>query len=78
MEQSEEFEVVEKEASTAHLNEEIETIEPEIILIDSPVFSDDESGPIIREDGGEGKEKFEEYETFTLENPGTFEIQVSH
>ena len=72
MEQSEEFEVVEKEASTAHLNEEIETIEPEIILIDSPVFADDESGPIIREDGGEGKEKFEEYETFTLENPGTF------
>lgn len=50
--------------------------EPEIILIDSPVLADDES-----DDHKHLEETYqieEEYETFTQENPGTFEIQVSN
>lgn len=51
------------------------SIDPEIVLIESPVFADDESDPIIVEK----REDFqEEYETFTPDNPGTFEIQVSN
>lgn len=49
-------------------------LDPEIVLIDSPGFADDESDPIISED----RDIVEEYETFTQDNPGTFEIQVSH
>lgn len=63
---SEDFEVLEQAQSFDH-------VEPEIVLIDSPVFADDESGPIINDNS----EEFEEYETFTVENPGTFEIQVT-
>ena len=48
------------------------TSEPEVLLIDSPM-ADDESDPITVL-----KKTEEEYETFTQENPGTFEIQVSH
>lgn len=54
----------------------VQIIEPEIVLIDSPVFADDESEPLVREDR-ESTGEFEEYETFTMENPGTFEIQVT-
>lgn len=64
---SEDFEVLEQTQPFDH-------VEPEIVLIDSPVFADDESGPIINENSNE---EFQEYETFTMENPGTFEIQVT-
>ena len=67
-----EFEIVEQ-VDTLPIEE---TIEPEIVLVDSPVFADDESGPIIRDNYG-SNEEFEEYETFTMENPGTFEIRVT-
>lgn len=50
-----------------------ETADPEIILIDSPVYADDES-----EDQHQRQFDTEEFETFTQENPGTFEIQVSN
>jgi hypothetical protein len=48
-------------------------IQPEIILIDSPNLADDESEGYCHIQAIE-----EEYETFTQDNPGTFEIQVSN
>lgn len=52
-----------------------EIIEPEIVLIDSPVYADDESVSISND---KVQPDEEEYETFTVENPGTFEIQLSN
>lgn len=48
------------------------SIQPEIVLIDSPVFAED------KYEDNCYLEAEEEYETFTQENPGTFEIQVSN
>lgn len=48
---------------------------PEIVLIDSPVYADDES----EDHFNHSKNELEvEYETFTEANPGTFEIEVSN
>lgn len=47
---------------------EYETAQPEIVLIDSPVYADDESE----------SQNILDHEPFTQENPGTFEIQVSN
>lgn len=71
-EQEQEFEEFDHPAH----EQTVQIIEPEIVLIDSPVFADDESEPLVREDR-ESTGEFEEYETFTMENPGTFEIQVT-
>lgn len=66
---SHEFEVIEQIQSI----QIDQTNEPDIVLVDSPVFADDESEPL--ELGN--IDEFEVYETFTMENPGNFEIQIT-
>lgn len=74
-EEMEEFEDVEEDEQSKYEESASASasIQPEIILIDSPVLADDESEDLLLQ-----PELQEEYETFTQENPGTFEIQVSN
>lgn len=45
----------------------------EIVLVESPNLADDEADDLVIVE-----KEVEEFETFTQENPGTFEIQVSN
>lgn len=75
--QMSETETDENDQDSNQEDEYEEQNEPEIVLIDSPVYSENESNSIDKETES-SEPNGEEYETFTVENPGTFEIQVSN